>query len=88
MAAPSREICPMRFNRNTVKLTSDDLAALLRGRGGIDNLAEELGRYAARDRSTDNIGRPARNAVGMGLLQRLSALLAARLRRPRNPVGR
>jgi hypothetical protein len=89
MAAPVREICPMRFNRNTVKLTSDDLAALLRDRGGIDNLAEELGQYAARDWGTDDIGRPAaRNAVGMGLLQRLSALLAARVRRPRDPVGR
>ena len=88
MAAPSREICPMRFNRNTVKLTSDDLAALLRGRGGIDNLAEELGQYAARDWGTDDIGRPAaRNAGGMGLLQRLSALLAARVRRPRRSGG-
>jgi hypothetical protein len=88
MAAPPREICPMGLDRHTVKLTFDDLADLLRDRGGIDNLAEELGQYAARDRGTDDIGRPAaRNTVGMGLLQRLSALLAARLRRPRDPVG-
>jgi hypothetical protein len=93
MAAPVREICPMISSpRAPAELTFDDLAALLRDRGGFDKLAEELGQddpYAARERGTDDIGRPAaRNAVGMGLLQRLSALLAARVRRPRDPVGR
>jgi hypothetical protein len=48
-----------------------DLVALLRARGGLDNLAEELGQgdpHAARDRSTHDIRRPAaRDAVGTRL---------------------
>jgi hypothetical protein len=44
MAAPVREICPMISSpRAPAKLTFDDLAALLRDRGGFDKLAEELG---------------------------------------------
>jgi hypothetical protein len=78
--------------RTSAKLTFDDLAALLRDRGGFDRLAEELGQgdlYAARDKGTDDIGRPAaRNAVGVSLLQRLFASLPARLRYPGDPVGR